>query len=197
VLSFRPTENILIKTRTQDSFRRYGLCSCNILAEINNFGLGAVILSCLVSELQKTSSPGIEPRTVFQGFDLCFCNLLFETNNFCLGAVLLSCLVSELQEPPSPRIKLRTLPEFWPSYVLFLVSRNKNAKFGANRFIPSRAIVREKINRQTYNFIFMYLITYWLRSIGSSARLSASLNKQLLVLSYIPISISSFLMPHS
>jgi hypothetical protein len=44
--------------------------------------LGAVLLPRLVSELQKTSSSGIEPRTVFRDSGLCFCNLLFDTNNF-------------------------------------------------------------------------------------------------------------------
>jgi hypothetical protein len=42
---------------------------------------------------------------------------------------------SELQKTPSPGFKLRTpFHEFWPTYVLFLVSRNKHAKFGANQF---------------------------------------------------------------
>jgi hypothetical protein len=70
-----------------------------------------------------------------------FCDLFFETNNLNLCAVVVLCLVSVLQEPPSPGIELRTLfPEFWSSYVLFLVSRNKHAKFGANWYIRSRAI---------------------------------------------------------
>jgi hypothetical protein len=47
--------------------------------------------------------------------------------------ILLLCLVSEVQEPPSPGIVLRQFfPAFWPSYVLFPVSRNKHDKFGAN-----------------------------------------------------------------
>jgi hypothetical protein len=76
-----------------------------------NFYLGADLLSCVVSELQKPSSPELEPRTDFHGCDLCSCNLLAETNNFGLGAVLLSCLDSELQEPLSPRLELSTV--FW------------------------------------------------------------------------------------
>jgi hypothetical protein len=47
-----------------------GLCSCNLLAESNNFSLGAVLLLCLVSELQELPSPGLEFRTLFQSFDL-------------------------------------------------------------------------------------------------------------------------------
>jgi hypothetical protein len=86
----------------------------------------------------ETSLTGIRSHDSFQDCDVCFCNLLFETNNFGLGAVLLSCLVSELQETPSAGIELRKLlPEFLPCYVLFLVSRNKQAKFGANRYIRS------------------------------------------------------------
>jgi hypothetical protein len=118
-----------------------GLCFCNILFETNNFWLGTVVLSFLVFKVQKPSPPGIEPRPVFRGCGLRFCNLLFETNNFDLGAVLLSCLVFKLHKPSSPWIELSTLfPEFWPCYILFMVSRNKHAKFGANWYIRSRVI---------------------------------------------------------
>jgi hypothetical protein len=110
-----------------------GLCSCNILAETNNASL---LLSCLVSELQKPSSSGIESTTDFRSCDLCYCNFLAEINNlvlapffflvlgvvafvavisaskqitFRLGAVFRLCLVSELQELPSPGLELRTV----------------------------------------------------------------------------------------
>jgi hypothetical protein len=53
-------------TPTQDSFLLSDQNSCNLLAKKKKFCLGAVILSCLVSELQKPSSSGFEPRTVFQ-----------------------------------------------------------------------------------------------------------------------------------
>jgi hypothetical protein len=74
-VSLNITENIIIirkpniftKTRTQDSFRVCDLSSCNLLAETNNSVLCAVLLSCLASEIQKPSSPGLEPRTVFIG----------------------------------------------------------------------------------------------------------------------------------
>jgi hypothetical protein len=89
--------------------RDCGLCSCNLPTKTNNFGLGAVLLSCLVFELQKSSSPGLEPRTDIRSCGLCSCNLFAEANNFGWGAVVLSCLVSELQKPPSPRLEPRTL----------------------------------------------------------------------------------------
>jgi hypothetical protein len=90
-------------------FRIRDLCSFSLLGETNNFGLVPVLLPSLVSKVQKTSSPGLEPTIVFPDCDLCFCNLLIETNNFGLGAVLLSCLISELQEPPSLGLELRTI----------------------------------------------------------------------------------------
>jgi hypothetical protein len=103
-------------------------------------------LSCSILEQHKQSSPGIGPRAIFLVYGLCFCNPLFGTNNFVLGAVLLSYLVSELQATPSPGIDLSVLcPEILHSYVLFLISRNKSAKIGGNRYIPSRAI-SEQIN---------------------------------------------------
>jgi hypothetical protein len=42
----------------------YVLCSCNLLPETNKFCLD-VLLLCLVLELHKTSSSGLEPSTVF------------------------------------------------------------------------------------------------------------------------------------
>jgi hypothetical protein len=94
-----PKPSIFTKTRTQGSFRVYDLSSCN-LAETNKFCLGAVLLSRLVTDLQKPSSSGLEPTT-FSAVWPFFCNNLTETNNFGLGAVLLSCLVSELQKSSS------------------------------------------------------------------------------------------------
>lgn len=79
------------------------------LVKTNYFFLGTVLLFCLVSELQDSTLPGHEPRTVFWGFGLSSCHLLFKTNSFGLGAFLLSCLVSELQKLPSPGLALRTI----------------------------------------------------------------------------------------
>jgi hypothetical protein len=82
--------NHLYRDSNPGVFRGCHLCSCYLLFVTNNAGISAVLLSCLGSELQKTSSSGLEPRTVFRGCGLCFCNLLFVTNNFGLGTVLLS-----------------------------------------------------------------------------------------------------------
>jgi hypothetical protein len=57
------------------------------MAEINNFGHGAVFILCLVSELHKPSLPGLEHRTGFRGYGLRFRNLLFETNNSGHGVI--------------------------------------------------------------------------------------------------------------
>jgi hypothetical protein len=50
-----PKPNIFTRIRTHDSFLICDSCSCNLPAETNNSGLGAIILSNLVSELQKHS----------------------------------------------------------------------------------------------------------------------------------------------
>jgi hypothetical protein len=122
-----PKPNIFIETRTQDSFRICDPSSCNIVDETNNFVLCAVLLSFLVSELQKPTSPRIEPRTFCRGCGPHFCNLLFETNSFGLDAVLLSCLVSELQKPSSSGIELKTV--FWVCGLCFC-----NLLFETNSF---------------------------------------------------------------
>jgi hypothetical protein len=95
--SFRAAGNILVTTHHWDSFRSCGLCFFNLLAGTNNFGLGAILLSCLVSEQQKTFLLGMAFKTVFRGYGLCFCNLLTETKKFKLCAILLQSLVSETQ----------------------------------------------------------------------------------------------------
>jgi hypothetical protein len=95
-----PKPNIFTETGTQGSFRVCDLSPCNLLVKTNNFGLCTVLLSCLISELQKPSSPGLEPRAVFRGFDRYCFNLLVEMNIFGLGDVLLSYLVSKIQKPP-------------------------------------------------------------------------------------------------
>jgi hypothetical protein len=55
-------------------------------------------------------------------------------------------------------------PEFGPSYVLIPVSRNKYAKFGANRLISSRATSEHTyklINVHTHNFDMHIKFTIW------------------------------------
>jgi hypothetical protein len=46
-------------------FRSFGLCSCNILGQTNNCGVGDVFLPFSVSKLRKFS-PVHKPRTFFQ-----------------------------------------------------------------------------------------------------------------------------------
>jgi hypothetical protein len=109
-----PKRNIFTETRTQDSFQFCDLSRCNLLAKTNNFVLGAVLLSCLVSELQKPSSPGLEPRTVFGVVAvvsvISSSYLIFvEVNNFVLCDVLLSCTDSKIQKPTSPGLEPRTV----------------------------------------------------------------------------------------
>jgi hypothetical protein len=103
-----PQHNIYTETRTQDSLRVCDLSFCNLLAETNNCVLYAVPLSCLASDLQKPSSPGLKPKS-FSGLCPLFLNLLVDRNIFGLGDILLSCLVSKIQEPSSPGFEPRTL----------------------------------------------------------------------------------------
>jgi hypothetical protein len=63
--SLNPTPSPRLEPRT--AFQVCDLSSCNLLTETNNFVLCAVLLLCLVSELQKPSSLGITSRTVFLG----------------------------------------------------------------------------------------------------------------------------------
>jgi hypothetical protein len=89
------TEYVFTRTRTQD--RIYGIVTFfprNVLAETNKFDLCSVLV-CLVSELKKPPSSGLENRAVFLGFNLCFCNIFTKTDNCTLGAIL-SCFISEL-----------------------------------------------------------------------------------------------------
>jgi hypothetical protein len=87
IITIISKSNIFTETRNQYSFQICDLSSCNLLAETNNFVLCPVLLSCLVSELQKLSSPRLELRTVSSGLWPLSCNLLNETNNFVLGDV--------------------------------------------------------------------------------------------------------------
>jgi hypothetical protein len=57
----------VLETRTVS--RDCGLCPCNLLAETNNPGLGAGVLSSLFPELQVPPSPGLEPRIFLRSSD--------------------------------------------------------------------------------------------------------------------------------
>jgi hypothetical protein len=64
-LSFRAKETSFTEAQIQDTFSRLWSFSCNLSAETNSFSLVPVLLSCLVSELKRLSSPGLEPKTYF------------------------------------------------------------------------------------------------------------------------------------
>jgi hypothetical protein len=113
----------------------------NLLAEKNKICLGAGLILRLVFEIQESPLLALETRVMFRCGSLYSCNILAETINVTPGAVLPSCLVFELQELLSPGIEPRNLSHFLPSYVFFIFSGNKHAKFGANRFIPSLVTV--------------------------------------------------------
>lgn len=79
--------------------------------------LSAILLSCLVTKLQKSFLPGLEPRTDFCGCCLCSYNLPTKTNNFGLGIILLSYLVAELENLSSPGLKVRIdFLGLWPLF---------------------------------------------------------------------------------
>jgi hypothetical protein len=78
VLSYLATESKFTGTRNKDRFPGLWPLPCNILVETNNFGLGAILLQCLVSELQKPPSLGLELRTLRV---LNFPNLFLETRH--------------------------------------------------------------------------------------------------------------------
>jgi hypothetical protein len=109
-----------------------------LFAETKNFVLCAILLSWLVSELQKLSSLGLQPGTDFQDFGLRSCN------NFALDAAPLSILVFKLQEPSSSvlwPLFLWSIQYFFQSFEnFFLFSRSKHANFGAYWFTHSCAI---------------------------------------------------------
>jgi hypothetical protein len=51
-------------------FSGFNIYSCILLAETHHFVIGSVILSCLVSELQKPFLPGLEHKRYFRNYDL-------------------------------------------------------------------------------------------------------------------------------
>jgi hypothetical protein len=68
-VSLKIAEKILLtqifspRLKPRTTFQVYDLSSCNILSDTNKFLLHAVLPLCLVLELRKTSSSGLEPRT--------------------------------------------------------------------------------------------------------------------------------------
>jgi hypothetical protein len=80
--------------------------------------LNAVLLTCVVTELHKPSSPGLEPRTDFRGSFFCSYNAPAETNNFGLGTVC--CIVLG----------------FYAKETIFTGTRNQDRFFGVAAFVP-------------------------------------------------------------
>jgi hypothetical protein len=80
MLSYRATEIIFTRTRTQGRFFGNAAFVPVISLPKKNFGLGVVLLPCSVSELKKPSSMVLEPMTVFRNCGLCSRNLSTETS---------------------------------------------------------------------------------------------------------------------
>jgi hypothetical protein len=55
----------------RDILGRCCLCFCDLLSEINNFSLHAVLPSRLVSQLLKHTPPELKPRTYLRSYGLC------------------------------------------------------------------------------------------------------------------------------
>jgi hypothetical protein len=112
-----------------------GLCLCN-LAKTNKIVLAPFFPFAYFPSCRN------RPRTQESSSTcgLCSSNRLFETNNSDLDAVRLSVLVSEPQVPPSSEVELRLIFRVFDTPLFSLVSWNKEDKFGADRFIPSRVI---------------------------------------------------------
>jgi hypothetical protein len=98
------------------------------------------------------ASLGIELRTFFWSSGLCFCILLLETNNFSLGVLSFRATGNALTGN-----RTETLFRSFEPAVLFLVSRNKHAKFGANRYIRSQAISEQTHKPTISTFMQGYL----------------------------------------
>jgi hypothetical protein len=67
-------------------YRDCDLWSCNILSATNKFALDTFLLSCLVSELQEPSSPGLELGTIFR-------NCYLSKISYCSQGLSMPCLV--------------------------------------------------------------------------------------------------------
>jgi hypothetical protein len=98
-LVFNIQKSSLSCLEPRGEFRRCGLRSCNLLDEIHIFGLIYVLISLLVSELQKMFSQGHQPRTLLRFVTFIpVINLLSETSYFCRICILLPSLISKVQK---------------------------------------------------------------------------------------------------
>jgi hypothetical protein len=150
--SFR-AKYIFIETGTQDICSILWVLFLQSSRRKEIFGLDGVFLSCLVFKLQKISLSVLEFRTVCRSCSLCFWNLSSkqQLRSWCRFSILRSFrpTVAALTETGTQD----TFTEFWPYCILFLVSRNKRAKFGVNRFVRYRSI-SEHTCAHTHNLNF-------------------------------------------
>lgn len=130
---------IFTVTRTHDSFLVRDLGFCNQLAETNSFVFCAVLL-CFFSELLKSYSSALTFRTV-SGFVI-FVSVISSSKEIILILHRYSIILS-FRAAGNTLTGTRNLGhifrKFWPPFVLFLVSRNKRAKLGANRSVRGRS----------------------------------------------------------
>jgi hypothetical protein len=84
----------------------------------------------MVSELEKTSSLGLESRMDLKHCGLCFYNFLTKTNNSGLGIVLLLCLISNPQTASSSGIKPKSVCQGCEVCFCNLLSETSNFAIG-------------------------------------------------------------------
>jgi hypothetical protein len=131
-----PKPNNFTKIQAQYNFP---FCSCNLLAETNNFVFCVVLLLLSVSELRNPSLPVLETRSFRRlwPFSLQFPCQNKQKQSWHRVSIVLSFRARETTVIGTQTQDL--VLELWPFYILFLVSRNKRTNFGANRFIRSWA----------------------------------------------------------
>jgi hypothetical protein len=81
--------------------------SCPIAYHSTVIGLGAVLYSCLLFEVQKPYSPNLDSGQIFIVMS-CLPVISPKEINLIFGAIFLSCLVSELQRSFSSCLRPRT-----------------------------------------------------------------------------------------
>jgi hypothetical protein len=128
-------------------FRGCGVYSCNFLVKTNNFGLGDVLLSCLVSDyrnhLHRDSNPG-----QFFGIITCVPVIISSTQTTLVMATFFyRAYFPSYRNLPHRDSNLGHL------FSEFGLSKHKHAKFGRNRKSCSRAISQ---HTHTRHFNFMH-----------------------------------------
>jgi hypothetical protein len=88
-LSCRAKESTFPEGRAQSTFSRlWPFFLCNLSTESHSFYLGTVVLPFLISELKKSSSPGIRTKDRFSVLWSLFLGSSRRNKNFGLGAVI-------------------------------------------------------------------------------------------------------------